>query len=382
MESEAREFKVEQVKLQDTDSILKLDQQIKDMYNLEKLKLPEYIQTYTYIQNVLDKSECLTHNEREQLGKQAKDLNQKIFDLSSDMSYGFYLMESYLILEECHDLSQQVREISFMGKKKSDKPRSCYVRKFAQILKPLKNVININYVYDSDTDSDIESKKKTECPVCMKKITTQYDDVSRICECGFQEDTHFKKNIYKDSEKSVMKDKNPDDTQKTHFKDCMKQHQGTQKVSIEPEVYEKLEKQFQSHNLLGPEYLPRKERFNQITKNHVHTFLRRTNQSKHYENETLIWSNLTEKPGPDISHLEDKLLDDYDALMAVYHKMDKKGRTNALNSQYILYQLLRKHKYKCDQSDFNIIKTDDRREYHNNMCRKIFNQLGWNFIPI
>ena len=50
-----------------------------------------------------------------------------------------------------------------------------------------------------------------------------------------------------------------------------------------------------------------------------------------------------------------------------------------INSQYVLYQLLIKHKFNCNKGDFNILKTTDRQTFHDDVCKELFNHLGWNF---
>ena len=50
-----------------------------------------------------------------------------------------------------------------------------------------------------------------------------------------------------------------------------------------------------------------------------------------------------------------------------------------INSQYVLYQLLRKYNYHCDKEDFNILKTSDRQNFHDDVCKELFKTLGWNF---
>ena len=91
---------------------------------------------------------------------------------------------------------------------------------------------------------------------------------------------------------------------------------------------------------------------------------------------------MTEQDIPDISHLENNLLLDFDLLVDMYDKMFKNDRKNFINNQYVLYQLLRKYKYQCRKEDFNFLKTNDRKLYHDSVCQKLFEKLGWNFQPV
>jgi len=97
----------------------------------------------------------------------------------------------------------------------------------------------------------------------------------------------------------------------------------------------------------------------------------------------LIQYILSGKKPDDISNLEPNLLDDFDVLTNAYDQKYRKtqliDRKNFINTQYVLFQLLRRHKYPCKRSDFNILKTIDRKSFHDDVCKTLFEQLGWNF---
>ena len=66
-------------------------------------------------------------------------------------------------------------------------------------------------------------------------------------------------------------------------------------------------------------------------------------------------------------------------------KMIKEGnieRKSFINSQYVLYQLLTRHRYPCNRDDFNLLKTIDRVHFHEEICKELFEKLGWNFTPL
>ena len=67
-------------------------------------------------------------------------------------------------------------------------------------------------------------------------------------------------------------------------------------------------------------------------------------------------------------------------ILAFEYKKDKDiERKSFINSQYVLYQLLIRHKFKCNKSEFNILKTTDRQTFHDEVCKELFKHLGWNF---
>ena len=65
-----------------------------------------------------------------------------------------------------------------------------------------------------------------------------------------------------------------------------------------------------------------------------------------------------------------------------FRKNKKFTRKNFINTQYVLYQLLRKYNFPCKSSDFNILKTVERKTFHDDICRQLFNELKWNFKAI
>ena len=66
--------------------------------------------------------------------------------------------------------------------------------------------------------------------------------------------------------------------------------------------------------------------------------------------------------------------------MSVYDTLDV-DRVNSLNSQYILYQLLRRRKIKVKEEDFGMLKTRDRLIDYDEIYSKICIVLEFSFIP-
>ena len=48
---------------------------------------------------------------------------------------------------------------------------------------------------------------------------------------------------------------------------------------------------------------------------------------------------------------------------------------------YVFFQLLNKNKYPCKKEDFNILKTIDRKSFHDDVFKELFEELGWNHTP-
>jgi hypothetical protein len=174
---------------------------------------------------------------------------------------------------------------------------------------------------------------------------------------------------------------------KIHFKDCINQFQGKQNSTIDEKVFKNLEEQFELHGLLTKDKdSPKKTRFQNITKEHILLFLKENGQSKHYEDVILIFHKMTGKRVDDIAYLENQLMEDFDKISNLYDKKfkftGKIDRKSFINTQYILYQLLRRHKYPCRKEDFNMLKTLDRKSFHDDIVKELFEGLNFNFTPI
>ncbi len=279
-----------------------------------------------------------------------------------------------------------------------------YIEQYKKILKtpikvsfvgkPVKNNKEKGRVIDSYLEAaskyvDIELEKRVKiqkitCPNCSnRKEFDVVDGNTYTCTKCYARQTVMKHNSsYNDIDRVNIFSKYMYD-RKVHFRDCINQYQGKQNSTIPPKVYEDLEVQFHRHHLLHGEKDTLKEiRFQDITKNHILIFLKELDYSKHYENVHLIHYSFTGIKPDDISHLEDQLLDDFDVLTDLYDKQFKHiNRKNFINTQYVLYQLLRRHRHPCKKEEFIILKTIDRKFFHDEICKALFEELGWNHTP-
>lgn len=172
-----------------------------------------------------------------------------------------------------------------------------------------------------------------------------------------------------------------------HLQECIKQFQGKQNCKISETVYADLTKKFKTYRLLidSDNY---HVVYSKITPQHISIFLKELGYVKHYKNVNAIYYALTNKRVADISHLEHKLIEDFKELVALYNslhtkdKPDELQRKNFMNVHYLLFQLLKRHGYSCKIDDFSMLKTIDRKIFHDKICGNLFEKLGWNFTPI
>ena len=353
--------------------ILLIHRNILKNFEEEKVNINKYKNELEKIKKSLNS--LLTYRMRNNLENNLLQLQQKIEDINSNKIFNFYIMESTEIIEKYRNILQKPVVFSFFGKREN---------KQQEKKKLINDYIKIAQKYtDINITANLSPDKKIIkiCNYCKSNSLETFENEEICLDCGKVTHLSSTNSSYKDSERINMSAKYTYD-RKVHFKDCINQYQGKQNVNILPEVYQKLTEQFHLHGLLQNSK-DKIKKYEKITKKHVFLFLKELGYSKHYEDIILIHYNLTGKQPDNISHLEPKLLEDFDLLVLQYDKKYKKNnklsRKNFINTHYVLYQLLRRHKYPCKKSDFNILKSNERKSFHDKICKELFKELNWNF---
>jgi hypothetical protein len=355
--------------------ILAVDSIIRKKFEDDYQKIPLHYRRLEEINETLSKN--LRMRIRKKILKTKEELIQKIEELENNTQLNFYISETSYLLETYKNLLISPIKLNFMGKQQSN----------SNVVE--KNKITIEYfqLCKKYIDLDIEFPKRKYTIMCSncqnKKNFEIIDDNIYICDnCNAQQIILKVVSSYRDIDRINISSKYVYD-RKIHFRDCINQYQGKQNSSIEQHVYDDLEEQFCRHHLISRDKsIPKEERFATITKEHVSMFLKDLSYAKHYENINLIHYNLTGIKPDDIGYLENILLDDFDILTDLYDKLFKDiNRKNFINTQYVLYQLLTRHKHVCNQDDFVILKTMDIKYFHDEICSVLFNILGWNMVP-
>lgn len=353
--------------------ILELDEKIKKNFVDEKLNLEEYKDKLADIVSSLNLN--VRNGIRDKLLKTRDELTEFISSIENNTSLNFYILESADLLEKYKDILNLPMKMSFTGKASKHNK---------QKIKIIEDYIDIANKYVSINIS-VKKKDKIICSNCNNKEFDIEDENLYICvNCSAQQ--FILKNIssYKDIDRINISSKYIYD-RKVHFRDNLNQYQGKQNCTINQKVYDELENQFRLHHLLCKVKEEDKySKFDDITKEHVSIFLKELGYTKHYENVNLIHYNMTGKKPDDIGHLEDKLLEEFDMLTDMYDKKFKHlDRKNFINTNYVLYQLLLlKHKHPCKKEDFSALKTIDRQNFHDDVCRVLFTELGWSFSDL
>ena len=364
--------------------ILEIDQKIKENFAKEVSNIDSYRTELEKIKSILQSVSTLKTSTRIDLQGKIQDLNSKISDIENDRILNYYILDSVEILEDYKNLIKNPRKISFLGKSRVN----CQIKeniqnKYLDIVKKYTlKIQDLDILGLPPHRPQRQLKDDKICKNCGNKKEFSLADVNvYICEiCGNQTENIGTTTSYSDISRVNISSKYTYE-RRVHFRDCINQYQGKQNSTILDKVYSDLIHQFKLHSLL--ENLEGKHAFKNITKEHILLFLKELGYTKHYEDIFLIHYKLTGKRPDEISHLEQKLMDDFDTLSTLYDQKFKQtkriDRKNFINTQYVLYQLLKKYKHNCRKEDFNILKTLDRKSFHDEICLELFTELGWNF---
>lgn len=354
----------------DDINILEIDAKIKDSFEKEIASLDYYKTRLKEIETTIaNSSSYLSINTLENLKNNRRDLELKISSIEMMTDYNRYIIDTRELIEKYKEILNTPIKVSFIGKKSSvdSKLKSDIINQYTTTVS--------NYYSISTTTPQTNEK----CDNCSSPDFDVIEDNIRVCtSCGYQKECLIGVPSYKDMKRINVTKYTYD--RRVHFKDCINQYQAKQNSTIEQDVYDKLEKEFQNNYILvdSPH---RNIKYKNVTKEHISLFLRNLKYTKHYENVNLIHYNLTGIKPDNISYLEDILLKDFDELTRAYDAIYKNNieRTNFINTQYVLYQLLKKHKHPCKKEDFVMLKTIERQQFHDTIMKALFDYLGWNF---
>lgn len=346
-------------------NILEIHVSILKSFEEEKQEIPHLEHRLETLQGVTATNCVFAEMER---------LRKRIDSIRNRSNLYFYYLEAQPLLEAYKTEMSRPVVMSFMGSATASSNTSPkleqVVSQYRQLVERLIPLTHLPY-------PTTHSKKSPSCGNCMRKNTyVIHSDNICACEyCGMEQDMLMSTFSYRDTERINMTSKYQYD-RRVHFRECINQFQGKQNSTIKPQVYDLLKTHIQNHGL----------NITKVSKKHVMSFLKEIGCSSHYEDVNLIHHTLTNQPLPDISYLEDVLIEDFDKLSKLYDeeyiKPRRIERKNFINIQYVLFQLLRRHKYPCSHTDFSFLKTIERKEFHDDICSHLFHKLGWNFQPI
>lgn len=363
----------------DTVDILQLDQNIQTGFSLTP--------TQSFVPKLSTGSESDQIHISEQLQRKLNE--QQVFsEIDSEALKNFYYLDTAEILQEYKQTLQTPIKIDFMTNKKIEDQTS-KTQLIQQYIDKIKdyNIVECPYIKtEPSLNLSLKNKKCIHCSSSQLTESVEFVGVIICLNCGAQETTMNLANsirlTHNDAKRVNICSKYSYD-KKSHFLNCINQYQGKHKTGIDQSTIEQIEKEIEKYNLVDHSKKTRKAKYCNITKEHIFLFVKELKLTKCYGDINLIHHLITGHPLNDISHLTDKLLQDFDQFVQMHHKLfpNETERKN-FNYQQLLYQLLLRHKYPCNPAEFNFLKTIDRKYYHDEICRTIFENLGWNYSSL
>ena len=324
------------------DRIFKmLDEEYEELPNMKKK-----LQNLNWIINNTDDM-----NEKYKAQIEYNNLESEIELIESGFKEAKYIYKTEEIIKDYKRVLEEPIKIDFMGKAKNNEEteKQKIISKFLNIAK--------DYI---DIDVFERKLKNNTCDNCKTELLLE-DDFLFVCTtCGFAVKHFASVNCFQENNRINASQKYVYD-KRSHFGDSMKKFQAKQNTTIADSVYKDLREKCHCHDIP----------IENITKYHIYEFLKLTGNAEHYEDITLIYSEITGKPPPNISHLENKLFELFDEVSPVYERVKPLGRTNFLNGQFILFKLLQKLHYNCTEDDFYILKTRDKMLEHDKIWKDI-----------
>lgn len=356
--------------------ILQLDERIKKNLSDETKKISEYQRRIDSINEEL-KTNILYRKKKELIDEKDK-LEKKIEDINNNTLFAEYVCVSQNIINEYMNILSVPSDKNFFGETKTNNEDKIRItnqdklqEKFLEIAK--------TYLPIKTFKQEIVKKKICNCG---SSDFTQNEN-NYICnECGIENIIYSAQTNFRDVDRVNLSQKYKYN-RRIHFRDIIYQYQGKQNKKIDQKVYDDCENWFYEHNLLlFNKKLPKEhpdwyKNHSKISKEYVVMSLKENKYINNYDDMNYIHNYFTNVPCPDISDIENELLDDFDSFLEVYESFSDLDRTNLLNGQYILYRFLKRRKRPVNINDFHMVSTRDRLTEYAEIYNRICMQLEW-----
>lgn len=297
----------------------------------------------------------------------------KTYPPSAFHSYDFYLIEVLDILKKYDEELFRPVVINFHKKGKGAESKKETIDSLVDEYNYIISLFRLNVPF-----SFKEQLQKDSCCPNSSYFLEDNDFFFCCSSCGRRFELDNITSNYGDCNRLIINHKNPHD-RRNHFSECIDDFQGVQKYEIPEELLKKIEDHLETYKLVG-KGVTRAERFSRVKKDHIKYVLKSLGMYKKCkEDVNIIYKVITNQSFPEINHLKGKLLDDFDIFDAKYSQLFPRTDQSAYHYYLILYQLLCFYNFPCNKSDFNFLKTAERKFSHELKYKQVFESLGWNY---
>ena len=283
-----------------------LHDQILDILDAEFDQLATLKQTASRYKWIINNSDDPV--EKQLASVEFDKLNTQIQLIESGYREAKYIHCTEKILEEYNKIINQPIKVDFMGNRIFDQSerKQTIISEFYNIAK--------DYINIEPVEGQSRSMLCEECRVDLQRE----DDFLFVCPmCGFAVKHFASIASYQENNRINVAQRYVYD-KRSHFGDSIKKFQAKQNTTISDDIYRDLWEKLASHDIP----------IERLNKSHLYEFLKLTGHSDHYEDITLIFCEMTKRPAPDISHLEQKLFSLFDEVDPVYERVKPLGRVN------------------------------------------------------
>ena len=337
--------------------IIFLDKKIQSMLDNDERNIDKYKKKLISLTKKLQK--VSRYHQKKILEEDIYKMEIKIQEIESGVRYGLYISRTHHIIKRYNDVLQTKIPINFIGT--NDKDSTSDLQNSQDKL--IKEYINIarDYIKIEPIYAAVTKINNDICSFCNSNDIEEVDHVCICTNCGKESKMVSIKSSFMDSDRVNITTKYKYD-RISHFKGIINKYQAKQTTSIPEELFTIIKTQLELHGLTmkklsSDKKVPKgtkKLKYKKVTKKHIYMFLKETGYNGYY--------------------------DDYKIYKNIKTSDNKKKRKNFLNSQYVLFQLLKKYKYKCKKEDFNILKTRDRLLEHDEIYSNICQELKWSCV--
>jgi hypothetical protein len=328
----------------------------------------------------------ITFNEQRSLESEINNLKKAMYDYENNISYNNYLEQIKDLLTEYNKVASNKSKGVIIFHKIKEEEDDKIIQKRVQIIQKYleiaKNYIRIEMVY--------KSPHKFLCPICNNDLSKSFtDEDSGLCicqKCGFERESISHISTFKDIQRLNLGNRNNyDDCE--NFRKALQRFQGKQTHRPPQKLYEQLDDYF---GKLGKgvssdikiQNITKEGQKQGTSRQMMFEALAETNNSAYYDDINLILHIYWGWDLPNISHLEEKIMEDYIATQKVYNAIQNKDRNASLNIQFRLFVHLKAVGYTCNKNDFKIQTSRDSLIFHNEMWKTMCDKTGVKFYSV
>lgn len=317
-------------------------------------------------------------------------LEADIERISQDEDLKKYLASVKTFIEEYRSMGSLPKVVSFCGEKEPSPVEDSMSFRRHQIITEYLNIASHYIQIDLIREVENNYCKCGYRPPADRE--SNYNDLLsedngvKLCpSCNTEREIVSRSSFYRDTSRVNTSSRNNYEDRDNFYKALLR-YQGKQQIRFPKDIFTKLDEYFTSYGLAQADAvkempLDKRGRRGKTNKVMMYKALSDIGYANYYEDVNLLCHLYWGWKLPDINNIEDAIMEDYDNFQRVFQVI-KIDRKSCLNTQYMLWILLRRRGHPCSIDDFKMVKTQDIVDYHDDMCRTVFKVLGWSLTSV